>query len=172
MPKVTRTVVVDGAYAEIACAVRSDGTVPAMVLLEELEQGVWNDPQAVELPDERQVDDRIRLLALIEMLGEDGEIPRDTIQGGYNRLGDQGMWELKVGTIRLTFYDTDGVGGFVPKLGTKEDTWNGYYWQLPDDFDEFIRLGFAFGKSEAKTKRDDLYEAHSVRAEDLEHDTP
>lgn len=166
LTKVERRVVADGAWYEVACAVLADGeTSPAAELLDELEAGMWADPEAAELPDERQVRDSIRLLALAESLANEGDLPR----GLYNRL-EKGIWELKVGNIRVTFYDTDGEGGFVPKYGTQVPAWDGYRWELPDDFDDFIRLGHTFAKTGKTTTRGDLARSETVRAEDVNHD--
>lgn len=166
MTKVERRVVADGEWFEVACAVLADGeSSPAATLLDELERGMWADPEAEELPDERQVRDSIRLVALAESLANEGDLPRGT----YNRL-EHGIWELKVGNIRVTFYDTDGQGGFVPKYGTEVPTWDGHRWELPDDFDEFIRLGHTFPKTGRRTTREDLDLSESARAEDIDHD--
>lgn len=164
MAKVQRTVVADGSCYEIACAVTADGTSPAEMALAELADNVWPDPEAEELPDEYQTSMRKRLMAALERLAETGELPRSM----YNRLND-GIWEFKFATLRMSFFDTDGEGGWVPKLGTPSVI-TGPHWLLPDDFDEFIRLGHTFGKSSQRTNPADLQRCAEVREEDVAYD--
>ncbi|KJL18829.1 hypothetical protein RL72_03301 [Microbacterium azadirachtae] len=157
----------EGTYFEVSCAVAADKiTAPASDLLDELESGMWADPGAESLPDEYQPKLRTRLLAHVKQLACEGELPPNA----YNRL-DDGIWELKVESIRATFYDTDGEGGWSPKHGQKVATWNGgYRWDLPDDFDEYIRLGHCFAKDGQKTRKEDLDASCAIRMEDVEHD--
>lgn len=167
LPKVQRMVIADGEYCEVACAVRADGiTSPAAQLLEELSSGNWPDPHAEELPDEHQVKLHRRLIAHAEQLANGEYLPPTA----YNRLVE-GIWELKVETVRLTFYDTDGEGHWTPKSGTSVATWDGRNRvELPEDFDEFLRLGHAFAKTSQRTLEADLQESMQVREEDVQHD--
>lgn len=166
MTKVDRRVVADGDYFEVACAVAADGvTSPAAVVIDELEVGMWADPDAEALPDEYQPKLRTRLLAHIKQLATQGELPAKA----YNRLQD-GVWELRVESVRMTFYDTDGEGGWSPKTGEKLVTWDGYRWDLPDDFDEYLRLGHCFAKVGQKTPPGDIDKSRTMREEDVSHD--
>lgn len=167
LAKVSRRVVVDGDFFEVSCAVAADGeTAPASSLLDELSSGMWADPNAESLPDEWQPKLRSRLLAHVKQLAAEGELP----PSAYNRLND-GIWELKVESIRATFYDTDGAGGWTPKLGDKIATWNGQHrWELPDDFDEYIRLGHCFAKETQRTPEEHLGASKAMREEDVHHD--
>ncbi len=158
--------VVDGGFYEVSCAVASDGvTAPASTLLDELSSGMWPDPHAESLPDEWQPRLRTRLLAHVKQLAEEGELP----PGAYNRL-DEGIWELKVEAIRVTFYDTDGAGNWSPKYGDRVDVWGGSRWELPEDFDEFLRLGHCFAKETQRTPADDIEASCAMREEDVSHD--
>ncbi len=145
---------------------RADGTTsPASDLLDDLSEGMWDDPEAESLPDEYQPTLRRRLIANIEYFANHGELGRDS----YNRLRD-GIWEFKASGVRISFYDTDGIGGYDPKHGERVSTWDQrYIYELPE-FDEFIRLGHAFPKTSQKTTEADLASCATVREEDLEHD--
>lgn len=167
LTKVRRIVVADGDFYEVACAVVADGvSSPAATLLEELKEGMWADPQADVLPDEYQPRLRTRLLAHITELAKTGDLP----PRAYNRLED-GVWEIKVEGIRLTFYDTDGAGGWVPKQGETVPTWDGRQrHELPDDFDQYVRLGHHFPKKGQKAARADIDRSIEVRTEDVSHD--
>ena len=155
----------DGDYHEIAYAVRADGVAtPGLVLMEQLENKRWPD---LDQTDNHQPSLRRRLLAMFQYLADYGELEQ---RDSYNRL-DNGLWEFKVGHVRLTFYDTDGVGGFVPKYGDPVQEFTGKTkWLLPQDFDEYLRLGFAFPKVSEKTLEEDKLEANAVREEDVDHD--
>ncbi len=102
------------------------------------------------------------------MLAMEGRLPKYK----FNKL-DNGVWELKVGIFRLSFYDTDGKGGYLPKEGDPVLTWNQKieYRDLPE-FDEFIRLGHAFNKRGNRTDPVDIKATKRVRTEDLKHDEP
>ena len=166
MTKVARRLFVDGDYFEVACAVASDGvTSPAARTIDELEVGMWDDPHADSLPDEYQPKLRSQLLAHLTNLANYGDLP----PSAYNRLRD-GIWEVKVESIRITFFDTDGQGGWTPKLGTRVDKWDGYRWDLPADFDEYLRLGHSFAKTGQKTPSDHIDASLHMREEDTAHD--
>lgn len=166
LTKVQRRVVADGSCFEVSCAISADGTTsPASAVIDELSEGMWADPEATELPDEYQPRLRTRLLAHVKQLAEEGDLP----PSAYNRLRE-GIWELKVESIRMTFYDTDGDGGWTPKNGERLDTWDGYRWDLPQDFDDYIRLGHCFPKTGQKTSEEDLNASCTIREEDVQHD--
>lgn len=167
MTKVTRTVLANGDYHEVACAVLADGvTSPVTELLELLSSGMWEDPHESEFPDEGQARVRQRFLAAVEYLAQNGELSK-----GYNRL-DAGIWEFKIEALRVTFFDTPGDGTYSPKLGADR----GYSWDgrsriaFPDDFDEYIRVGHYFGKQSQRTLPEDIARSIEVREEDLAHD--
>ena len=166
MSKVNRQILADGEFHEIACAVLKDGkTSPVLELLAQLDAGVWPDPSVDEFPDERQARDRARFFAEIEHLANEGEPLR-----GYNYLHD-GIWELKIGPLRVTFYDTPGDGTFTAKKGRKaEGYWSASSFHFPHDFDRYVRLGHYFAKTGRKTLPADLQRSFDVRQEDLEHD--
>lgn len=167
MTKVERRLVVDGDFYEVSCAVREDGvTSPASNLLDELEEGMWADPEADVLPDEYQPKLRRRVIAHLEQLAAEGDLPGNA----YNRLND-GIWEIKVEGIRISFFDTDGEGHWSAKCGSTVDTWDGgRKHELPDDFDEYIRLGHTFPKAGQKTLQTDINECIQIRKEDVSHD--
>lgn len=155
----------DGDWYTVHCALRGDLTAPASELLDDLDEGVWADPQAVALPDEYQANVRRRLLVSIEALAMEGTLPR----GAFNRL-EEGIWELKVANLRLSFFDTDGNGGYTPKIGEAYTSWNGRTeYDLPE-FDEKLRLGHYFAKTAQRTSNEDLEACKTVRLEDVAHD--
>ncbi|QRY53826.1 hypothetical protein [Mycolicibacterium septicum] len=85
----------------------------------------------------------------------------------------EGIWEFRHGDKRLTFFDTDGTGGYTPKLPIQRhadaDAPDSEFWQIPN-FDYLLRLGHAFTKVSQKTPQHDLAESQKVREEDLDHD--
>ena len=165
MSKVRREVIADGDFHEVSVAVLSDGSSPFLGLLSELEQGLWPDPAQDEFPDSWQPKMRARLLAEFEELADVGEPARD-----YDYLTD-GIWELKIGNLRVTFYDTRGDGTWNKHEGRVIDShWAARRREFPDDFDEFVRVGHYFAKTSQKTLARDLEEAKRVREEDLSHD--
>ena len=168
MSKVDREVVASGDWADIECAVDLDGqTSPAKSLLDALAAGEWADPLATKLPDDRQVSLRRRLYALFESIAETGEFwPRDAC-----RPLENGLWEFKVTNLRLTFYDTDGEGTWDNKIAETQFSWDGKkYWELPEDYDQFVRIGHHFPKTDDLASQSDLDEAFRLRDEDTNHD--
>ena len=166
MCKVVRTVVVEGSHHIVEYAVRANGSSPASEALDELKKGMWEDPDGDTFPDKRQVSDRDRLLSLVKELA-DGYVLR---RGSYNHLQD-GMWELKVGPTRFTFYDTDGHGSSCTLLPDQFDDYRGKpRYEIPEEFGPIVRLGHVFSKSGEKAKKADIKMALQVREEDLSHD--
>lgn len=149
------------------CAIRADRvTSPAEAFLRQLSKGLWvSDSDRGRLPDDAQIDDYVKLLAWCRLLAEEG-IPPYT--HAVNHLGE-GIWEFKIGTKRLTFYDTPGGGSYWPKPRRTEHLPGDDFWWFPD-FDEFVRLGHAFPKRSQRTAPADIRESHHVRREDLAHD--
>ncbi|PPG39489.1 hypothetical protein C5C17_11910 [Pseudoclavibacter sp. RFBA6] len=133
--------------------------------------GTWeHDPDfSGEPPDDAQMTSGQKLVAGIEWFADKGT-PRPSYCT-VNYLVD-GVWEFKLGAVRVSFYDTDGSGGYEPKariddISTVEKPDD--YWQIPV-FDEQIRLGHCFPKNSQKTPEADLVGVVMVRREDLEHD--
>lgn len=167
MSKVDRRIIADGVYAEVSCAVDASLESPAAVFFDELKSGTWDDPLTDDLPDERQVREYYRYLALCKKLAN-GDDLEDWLS--YNRL-DDGVWELKVGIMRLALYDTAGNGTFTPKYGERYEQFDGKVkWLLPLDFDEFIRLANSFAKSSDRTPPEEIEKSLQLRREDLHHD--
>lgn len=167
LSKVNRRVIADGTYAEVSCAVNASRESPAAVFFEELKRGTWDDPTADQLPDERQAREYYRYVALCKKLAN-GEELEDWLS--YNRLED-GVWELKVGIMRLAFYDAKGDGNYTPKHGEPYVEYDGKTkWLLPEDFDEFIRLANSFAKTSNRTPRPEIDKALQIRREDVQHD--
>lgn len=167
---VTRRLIAKGDFHEVSCAIRRDGTVPAGEFLDALGAGTWEqDPDADELPSDEQLGDRHWLLNAIVYWAKYGE---PQYQGAVNSL-DDGIWEFRRGAKRLSFFDTDGRGGFEPKLRIRDSIdaeCDGEYWWIPY-FDPDIRLGHAFPKVTQMTTGFDLASCSAVREEDLEHDS-
>lgn len=167
MTKVNRIVVYEGHHCKIECGIREDGSEPAHALLTELQNRVWPDPEADELPDSYQVRTYTRLLAAIHDVAN-GDDPEPHM---HNFLGD-GMWEFKVNNLRLTYYDTNGAGESTTIGSEEEWRWDGSKHRMPEDFgtEGLVRLGHHFAKQTQKTSRRDLDEAFAVRREDFHHD--
>ncbi|MBH0023811.1 hypothetical protein [Salinibacterium sp. SWN248] len=145
----------------VCYGMRADGSLPAVSLLDGLEEET--------LPD---FDGPARLLEGLEdkiwalCTGEDLPL------AAYNYLHD-GIWELREKNVRLTYYDTDGIGNFSPKSGERK--WamgqgKNRNFYIPEEMDKFIRLGHWFKKIGQKTDEADLQNSYQVRVEDLEHD--
>ncbi|QHK19716.1 hypothetical protein GU243_08235 [Pseudarthrobacter psychrotolerans] len=167
MSKVERRIIAVGQYGQVACAVDASLAAPAAVFLDELKTGYWDDPEVGELPDERQVKEYYRFLALCKKIAN-GEDLEDFLS--YNRLQD-GVWELKVGIMRLAFYDTNGQGSWTPKPGDRHEEFDGKVkWLIPMDFDYFLRLANSFPKTEAKAPPEEILRAMQIRKEDVNHD--
>ena len=162
--------VVKGALHDIEYAVRTDSTMPAKEFLQALKAGIWEqDPDATSLPSDAQISDYHKFLDACKQLATDG-YPTHARQ--VNALND-GVWEFKQGSKRLSWYDTDGRGGYAPKVRYHDASESPYpddiYWWFPD-FDLVIRLGHAFPKIGARTESLDIDETLAVRKEDLSHD--
>lgn len=87
----------------------------------------------------------------------------------YDYLTD-GIWEFKIGPLRVTFYDTPGDGTFSPKQGIRTESHWGRRYDFPEEFDEYVRVGHHFAKEAQRTPRKDIERAARVRQEDLSHD--
>ena len=170
MTKVERRIIHDGRVYEVACALRADGvTSPVSDFLDQLKEQTWQ-PDTTD-PSELTGDDQYRayawLLEAVRYFADNGEFRQ---RGSWNLLFD-GIWEIKRWQLRITFFDTDGLGNYTPKM-TERSSASGVC-PLPE-FDEHIRLGTAFGKtaSQKKTPQQQLDLAYEIREEDLSHDRP
>lgn len=168
--RLERRLIVRGEFHDVHCAVRVDGACPAGEFLDALKAGMWGpDPDALELPDDEQISDWHWFLNAIRHWAQTGEPVHPRAVNDLN----EGVWEFKHGKKRLSFYDTDGEGGYTPKLRILNHCnaeWPGNeHWQIPY-FDELIRLGYAFPKVSQATPPYDLDESQRVREEDVAHD--
>jgi len=162
LPKVERMLVVDGSVFEVACAVRADGTTSYVAdFLDALERGEWERERAENLAPDEQLTFRDWFYAALFSIADDGLPPH----GGYNQLRD-GIWEIKHWDVRVTFFDTDGTGTYLPKT-TQGGFWNPSW---PDDFEPFLRLSTVFDKTGQKAGEGNIRLAIQVREEDLAHD--
>lgn len=165
-----RRLIAKGRLHEVHCAVRSDSSSPAGEFLDLLKDGMWEpDPDAKSLPSDEQIRDHDWFLSAIRKWANDGEPFHNR---AVNAL-DNGVWEFKRGAKRLTFYDTDGVGGYVEKRKIVDyadaECPESDFWQIPM-FDVLLRLGHAFPKVGQEATQDDLQISQDVRDEDLRHD--
>lgn len=148
-----------------------DQSSPSALAFREMAEGNWNeDPDFLAPPpDETQITQVEKLRTGIEFLAENG-YP----QNAYCTVNDldDGIWEFRLGKIRVSFFDTEGDGVYTPKLRIQKqehaDTADDFWW-LPD-FDSFIRLGHCFGKNSQQTEPADISETLRVREEDVAHD--
>ena len=102
------------------------------------------------------------------LFAEEGDFPHEE---NHNQLRD-GVWELKRFNIRITFFDTDGKGGYDPKINFEGSGPWGKGPELPE-FDEYVRLATSFIKPPdvRKTPPHEISLAKQVREEDTRHDT-
>ncbi|SDG88282.1 hypothetical protein SAMN04488590_2102 [Microbacterium sp. 77mftsu3.1] len=163
LPKVERTIVAEGSYSVVEGAVDADGVHPVVELLHLLGQNMWPNPNVEELPDEYQTNQRSRLIALLELLAEGEDLPPRSV----NYLTD-GIWELVVNDLRVTFYGTEGDG----LLDLKEPPPRGFWTNasFEGDYASRIRVGHFFAKTGQKTLESEIQTAIRIRDEDLAHD--
>ncbi|WP_410794081.1 hypothetical protein [Kribbella sp. C-35] len=172
MTIVERQLVARGGWYVVECAIDANGVSPAADFLRALQEGVLEpdpDSKVDELPDDAQIDDYTKFVTWAQLLADDGVPP---YQRAVNDL-DNGVWEFKKGSKRLTFYDTWGDGTYTPKLRYTDRRTCEYpdddFWWFPK-FDELIRLGHAFLKDGQKAPPADVTQAERIREEDLRHD--
>jgi hypothetical protein len=153
--KVSRTLIYVGTHFAIECAIRKDGSSPAMRMFDQLANSRVEIPD-VPPPDTAQPSFLTNLMIFIKEIA-DGYMPR---AGALNYL-TEGIWELKRETIRITFYDTDGSGNF-----------HGHQHKrfLEDQFYSILRLGHSFVKQSARTSQEDIFQALQTRKEDIDYD--
>jgi len=165
-----RRAIARGQFHDVDCAVRKDGRSPAGQFLDALKNGVWDHTVESE-PRDEQISDYHWFLNAIRHWASTGEpVYRDAV-----KALEDGVWEFRHGDKRLTFFDTDGRGGYTAKLPIRRyaeaEAPESEYWQIPY-FDRLIRIGHAFTKVSQKTLKKDLSESQEVREEDLAHDRP
>lgn len=170
MPKLQRRMIAAGECYVVECAVRADRSEPAKEFLDLLKVGMWkDDPDSDSIPDDEQIQDWAVLLDKIKYLAKQGEPER---KDDINYL-DDGLWEFKVASKRLAFFDTPGDGSYEAKAkiidrasSPHEDSWA---WWVPD-FDDYIRLANYWPKTEEKAGQFNIEEGRKIREEDLSHD--
>jgi hypothetical protein len=122
------------------------------------------------LADARPPRDYVKLWVMVRTLADTG-LP---VHGqAVNYLRD-GLWEFKIGSLRLTFYDTEGAGECQPKPKIRDiqDAASAdHYWWFPR-FAPTIRLGHYWLKSSQRANPADINRALQLRAQDLAHDRP
>jgi hypothetical protein len=153
--KVSRTLIYVGTHFSIECAVRKDGSSPALGMLNQLARGMVEIPD-IPPPDSAQASFLTDMMLFVKEIAN-GYQPR---QGALNYL-TEGIWELKRETIRITFYDTDGAGKFHAHQHKRF---------LEAQFFPILRLGHSFVKQSAKTSQEDIQQALLTRKEDLDYD--
>lgn len=160
--------IVRGQLHQVDCAVREDGSSPAGLFLDALKAGAWGEAEA-DAPADEQIGDYHWFLNAIRHWANTGE---PVYQHAAKALQD-GVWEFRHDDKRLTFYDTDGTGGYTAKLPIRDyvdaEAPDSQFWQIPN-FDPLIRLGHAFTKLSQKTPNKDIVTSKEVREEDLAHD--
>lgn len=169
MTKVKRRMQAQGVMYEISCAVCADGRAPAGEFLDELAEGAWR--KGLELGDKKldQVDEADRFMALMSRYSSRGELRGEHQINGLGR----GIWEFKVSTKRLSFFDTDGAGAFVSRSVFRDrgqaDRPQSNIWHIPT-LEFHLRLADGFPKRGQSTPRQPIDWAHRIREEDLTHD--
>lgn len=165
---IERRAVFVGKLHDVDCAVRANKSSPAGDFLDALKAGKWDRADS-DLPADEQISDYHWFLTAIKHWANTGE----PIYRHAAKHLDDGVWEFRHSDKRLTFYDTDGKGGYTAKLPIADhaqaEVPDSQYWEIPM-FDEQIRLGHAFTKVGQKTPKKDLDAMKAVREEDLAHD--
>jgi hypothetical protein len=157
-------------WYSVECAVRTDGSSPARQFLDQLKEGMWaDDPDSKQIPDDEQIKDYHRRINVIRFVALNGEPER---KHDVEYLRD-GVWEFKVASKRLAFYDTDGSGEFAPKPKI-QDIANSpspasTAWWFPQ-LDRVLRLANAWPKVGQKADQLDIDQAIQIRKEDLQRD--
>ncbi len=163
-----RRMIVRGQLHQVDCAGREDGSSPAGLFLDALKIGAWDQAEA-DGPMDEQIGDYHWFLNAIRHWANTGE----PVYPHAAKALQDGVWEFRHDDKRLTFYDTDGTGGYTAKLPIDDyadaEAPESQFWQIPY-FDPLIRLGHAFTKSSQKTSSKDIVASKEVRTEDLAHD--
>lgn len=165
---IERRAVIRGKLHDVDCASGRNESSPAADFLNALKAGKWDRADS-DLPADEQISDYHWFLTALKHWANYGE----PIYRNAAKHLDGGVWEFRHSDKRLTFYDTDGRGGYSAKLPISDhaqaDVPGSQYWEIPL-FDEQIRLGHAFTKVGQKTPGKDLDAMKAVREEDLSHD--
>lgn len=154
----------DGECHAVECAVCADGSSPVADFLEALASDAWAEAEAADVEADGQVQTRYLIISAWEHFAETREFAGPI---AHNQLMN-GVWEIKRRELRISFYDTDGMGNCSPKIVKDRES----FWAPPGlpDFDEYIRLGTVFVKASQKTPTEEIKLSQTVRLEDLEHD--
>jgi hypothetical protein len=168
-PTIWQSTSEDDFHEEIQCAIREDGSSPAFAFLASLCNGADVDDPKHDPPEDRdQIYDYAKLVAIIEHIGCYGH-PRKTKD--VKHLSD-GVWELRHGVRRLSYWDISEDGVFNPKL--PNSTADTSLKHGPDDrypdMDWFLRLGCGWHKDGDLAPPAKIEEAKLIRAEDAAHD--
>jgi hypothetical protein len=154
-------------------ALLEDLSSPSFEAWSEMSAGRWEeDPNFENAPDDEQIRQTSKMRAGIEFFAQYGYPQASACN--VNAL-DDGVWEFKLGRVRISFFDTDGQGNYTPKARVLDirdsDFPEDDYWWVPL-FDDQIRLGHCFGKTTQQTEPADIARTLRVREEDLSHDRP
>lgn len=159
-----------GRFHHVDCALREDGRAPAGMFLDALKNGAWNCSDGSVADDEQIADYHWFLNAIAHWANTGEPVYRDAV-----KALEDGVWEFRHGDKRLTFFDTDGTGGYTPKLHIRShadaEAPDSEHWHIPY-FDPLIRIGHAFTKTSQKTLPQDLSESQETRKEDIARDRP
>lgn len=163
MTKVERRIIAAGDQFAVECAVRTDLSSPVSDFLDTVQVGTADHVEDLE-PDE-QIEWFDWFTAACEALADNGTLPH---RQDHNQLLD-GIWEIKHGVLRVSFFDTDGTGEYEPLIDY--DSYSRFTTRpWPEDFCYYLRLTTAFEKTTPKTPPAEIELAKTVRTEDLEHD--
>lgn len=140
---------------------------PAFEILEELREMRWENKRLPKYPDEAQFHAWHKLVGIIDAIAAGYEI--EPHEFNYLRAG---VWEIKFNNVRITFYDTDGHGGYSPKEAELAGyDWRGKpQWYFPD-LDDIVRLGGYWEKLGQTAGEFNVRRAITFRSEDVQHDS-
>jgi hypothetical protein len=169
---VHRELLVRGTKHLLYLAVDASGDSPAAQMIAEMRAGMWK-PDADhtgDWPDSAQPNDMSRFMSRLSRFSQSGVLE---FRKQINRL-DDGIWEFKYRTKRISFFDTDGLGTAFERPVNSDPSQcsrgaTDPFWQVPD-FERIIRLGHCFPKTGERTTKRDLRETKRIRKEDLAHD--
>lgn len=169
MTKVARRLQTRGRAYEISFAVCADGCSPAAEFLDDLAAGAWQEGIALGDSALDQVADADMFVAQMKRYAKTGEL------GGRHQINGlgRGIWEFKVGAKRLSFFDTDGLGGFTSRGPftdqASSDRPTSKIWHMPT-LERRLRLADGFPKRGQTTPSKPINWAHKIRKEDVEYD--
>lgn len=139
---------------------------PALEILSRLRERQWENSRLPKSPDDAQFDVYDQLIGIIDAIASGGEVFDDE----FNYL-HHGIWEIKHANVRISFYETDGMGSISTDSGEIKGTNRQGYtiWYFPE-LDDIVRLGHCWEKLGRRAGDQNIISATKFRSEDVRHD--